>query len=80
MVVLRRKSCVIAIPIDAKDRDVRSQAKNVLSILGISVLSYYTIPYHIMLSLYHILFLGETEERRAMGRRRDATYRELNDP
>ena len=31
MVVLRRKSCVIAIPIEAKANDVRSQARKVRS-------------------------------------------------
>lgn len=29
---LRRKSCVIAIPIEAKAREVRSQARNVRSV------------------------------------------------
>lgn len=29
--VFRRKSCVIAMPIEAKERDVRSQARNVRS-------------------------------------------------
>jgi len=30
--VFKRKSCVIAMPIEAKEREVRSQAKNVRSI------------------------------------------------
>ena len=34
MVVFRRKSCVIAIPIDAKAMEVRSQARNVRSMEG----------------------------------------------
>ena len=29
--VFKRKSCVIAMPIEAKEREVRSQARNVLS-------------------------------------------------
>jgi len=33
MEVLRRKSCVTAMPMEAKERDVRSQARNVLSVL-----------------------------------------------
>jgi hypothetical protein len=32
MVVLRRKSCVIAMPMDANARDVRSHARNVRSV------------------------------------------------
>lgn len=31
--VFRRKSCVIAMPMEAKERDVRSQARNVRSVI-----------------------------------------------
>ena len=39
MEVLRRKSCVIAMPIEAKEREVRSQARNVRSSQTISTMS-----------------------------------------
>jgi len=35
--VFSRKSCVIAMPIDAKERDVRSQARKVRSIHQVSI-------------------------------------------
>jgi hypothetical protein len=38
MVVLSRKSCVIAMPMEAKERDVRSQARNVRSTRAVSQL------------------------------------------
>lgn len=37
MVVLRRKSCVIATPIDAKAREVRSHARKVRSVCKVSM-------------------------------------------
>ena len=37
IVVLRRKSCVIAIPIEANARDVRSQARKVRSVMKVGL-------------------------------------------
>jgi hypothetical protein len=37
--VLRRKSCVMAMPMDAKAREVRSQARNVRSVCMWSVVA-----------------------------------------
>jgi hypothetical protein len=38
MLVLRRKSCVMAMPMLAKEREVRSQARNVRSLRRVSFL------------------------------------------
>jgi hypothetical protein len=37
--VLRRKSCVMAMPMLAKEREVRSQARKVRSVVGVEVSS-----------------------------------------
>ena len=36
-VVLRRKSCVTAMPMEAKESEVRSQARNVRSVTCVSI-------------------------------------------
>lgn len=50
-VVFRRNNCVIAMPMEAKERDVRSQARNVLSII-VHVLALFSTP--LLSSLYSL--------------------------
>lgn len=79
--VLRRKSWVIAMPMEAKEREVRSQARNVRSVIPSQ--PFVPMSFHLSLWIMPCCYMRGLEDKDSCWRRRrleTETYPKLNDP